>query len=216
METDDVLYLYENLFDDFNKMISLGHIVSNDNSTMRAILKHISNHPKGRLKDEIHQPEWYANPSHRTKVVAKLIFNLVTAPKSKSLCMKDDNIIFKKYYGYMIKTNKDKTISGIERSSKAAIEHLFNSHENCDPAWGRPKYNLQRFNKNKANEELDKDKNKNSNDEEEQQRTSKSFYRCKRKDSTLYRYMWEVYLPFTRRERLKKSLYQFPTQKMRH
>ena len=75
---------------------------------------------------------------------------------------------FKKYYGCTIKTNRDTTIAEIERAPKAVIEHLFNNHENCDPAWCVPKYNIQRLNTNKANEELDQDKNKNSNDEQEQ------------------------------------------------
>ena len=60
IETDTTLSLYENLFNDFNKKIDLSHIISNDKSTMIAIIKYVSNHPKCRLKDKIHQLEWYA------------------------------------------------------------------------------------------------------------------------------------------------------------
>ena len=47
---------------------------------MRALLKHSINHPNGKLKPEIPEPEWLADPSHRTKVVAKPIFALANAP----------------------------------------------------------------------------------------------------------------------------------------
>ena len=60
IETNTVLSLYENLFNDSNKKIDLSHIISNDKSTMIDIIKHVSNHPKCRLKDKIHQLEWYA------------------------------------------------------------------------------------------------------------------------------------------------------------
>ena len=55
---------------------------------MRALLKHGINHPKGKLKPEIPEPEWLADPSHRTKVVAKPIFALTNAQKSRQFALK--------------------------------------------------------------------------------------------------------------------------------
>ena len=57
MEVDAVLSLYDNLFNDYKKKIAFSHIFSDNNSTMRVILKHVGNHPKGRLKDEERQLE---------------------------------------------------------------------------------------------------------------------------------------------------------------
>ena len=139
MEPDAGLTIYEELFYDSHKKIALQYIVSDDDSSMRALLKHSTNHSKGKLKAEIPEPEWLADPSHRTKVVAKPFFALANAPKSQSLCTKVDAIRVKKCYGYMIKNNCNKTIDEIKVASKAVIEHLFNNHEYCDSRWCRPK-----------------------------------------------------------------------------
>jgi len=137
MEPDAALTIYEELFYDSLKKIALQYIVSDDDSSMRALLKHSTNHSKGKLKAEIPEPEWLADPSHRTKVVAKPFFALANAPKSQSLCTKVDAIRVKKCYGYMLKNNCNKTIDEIKVASKAVIEHLFNNHEYCDSRWCR-------------------------------------------------------------------------------
>ena len=118
-------------------------IVSDNDSTMRAHLKHPGNHKRGKLNPEIPKPSWLADPSHRTKVVAKYMFNLATLPKSKSTCTKIDAVRVKKYFGYMLKTNRDRTIPEIKIASLAVIEHLFDNHQYCDSRWCRPKKNQQ-------------------------------------------------------------------------
>ena len=111
MESDAVLNLYQSLFFGSKKKIVLKSIVSDDDSTMRALLKHPKNHKSGKLHPEIHEPSWLADPSHRTKVVAKYVFALAMLPKRKSTCTKIDTVRFKKYFGYMLKTNRDRTIA---------------------------------------------------------------------------------------------------------
>lgn len=138
MEPDAVLSLYDNMFYDSLKKIALRSIVSDDDSTMKALLKHPSNHKRGKLNPEIPEPSWLADPSHRTKVVAKYIFALAMLTKSKSTCTKIDAIRVKKYFGYMIKTNRNSTISEIKIASQAVIEHLFDSHDYCNSRWCRP------------------------------------------------------------------------------
>ena len=96
MESDAALNLYESLFYDSTKKKKLMSIVSNDDSTMQALLKHPKNHKR-----------WLADPSHRTKVVAKYIFNLATLPKIKSIFTKIDAVRVKKDFGCMLKTNRD-------------------------------------------------------------------------------------------------------------
>ena len=93
-----------------------------------------------------------ANPSHRTKVVAKPIFALANAPKSQSVCTKVDAIRVKKCYGYMIKNNCSKTIGEIKVASKAVIEYLFNNHKYCDSRWCRPKKLLETNKENEVSE----------------------------------------------------------------
>ena len=111
MESDTALSLYETIFYDSKNKIALRSIVSDDDSTMRALLKHPGNHKRGKLNPEIPEPSWLADPSRSIKVVAKYIFTLAELLNSKSTCTKIDAVRVKKYFGYMIKTNRDRTIS---------------------------------------------------------------------------------------------------------
>ena len=83
--------------------------------------------------------EWLADPSHRTKVVAKPFYLLASLSKSQSTCTNVDAIRLKRYFGYMIKSNRMNEISEIVTASKAVVEHLFNKHMHCDEKWCRPK-----------------------------------------------------------------------------
>ena len=56
MEVDGALALYESLFFLSNLKIALQNIVSNDDSTMRALLKHVTTRPRGCLNPEIPEP----------------------------------------------------------------------------------------------------------------------------------------------------------------
>ena len=129
MEVGAVLSLYEGIYYKSEKKTTLRNIVSDDDSTMRALLKHEFNHPRGKFNVEIPEPSWLADPSRRTKVVTKPIFALAAAPKSKSSCTKVDVIQMKIYYGYMMKINRMKTIAQMQVASKVVIEYLFNNHD---------------------------------------------------------------------------------------
>ena len=52
----------------------------------------------------------------------------------------------------MIKTNRNKSIPEIVRSSKAVVEHLFGNHEFCDEKRCRPKSNARLKNKEEGNQ----------------------------------------------------------------
>ena len=138
MESDTPLSLYETIFYDSKNKIALRSIASDDDSTMRALLKHPGNHKRGKLNPEIPEPSWLADSSHSIKVVAKYIFTLAALPKIKSTCTKIDAVRVKKYFGYMIKTNRDRTISEKKIASLAVIEHLFDNHEYYNSRWCRP------------------------------------------------------------------------------
>ena len=94
--------------------------------------------------------DWLADPSHRRKVVAKPIYQLTALSNTISICTKLDAMRIKKYFGYMIKTNRNKRISEIVRSSKTVVEHLFGNHEFCDEKWCRLKLNARLKNKEKV------------------------------------------------------------------
>ena len=209
MEGDASFFIYEELYFDFKKKIALQYIVSNDDSSMRVLLKHSCNHLKGNIKLEIPDPKWLADFSHRTKVVAKTIFMLATAPKSIFSCTKVDAIRVKKYYGYMLKSNCMKTVEEINIASKLFVKNLFNNYEYCDTWWCKPKTLLETNRKNTKVSES----NAETKNYIEIQRTKDSYHRIKMKDSTLYEHMHRAYILSTIKERLKESLYNFLTQK---
>ena len=61
--------------------IFVEHIVSDDDSKMRA---HLRLDGKGKLPTSIPIPTFYANPSHRIKVMASPIFKLVNGTKNST------------------------------------------------------------------------------------------------------------------------------------
>ena len=142
MEASAILKMVEDAF--LNRFFVIDIIVSDNYSTMQAVLKHPSKGArgqvikslKGKLHEDIPEPYFLADPSHRVKVVAKHIFSIVN--KSRDLrcgCTKEDALRIKKYWVYMIKKNKEKTIEEFSESSKVPLEHMFNSHANCNSEW---------------------------------------------------------------------------------
>ena len=74
-------------------------MVSDDDSTMQAVIEHPSigvrgqvlKTPKGKLDEEIPEPSFIAHPSHRVKVVAKHIFSIVNESRARKYgCTKSD------------------------------------------------------------------------------------------------------------------------------
>ena len=82
MEADSCLQLTEEIYEKWGGKVYVSHIVSDDDSTMKALLKH--NTPltkKGKLRADVPQPEWLADPTHRCKVLSKGIYALAALPK---------------------------------------------------------------------------------------------------------------------------------------
>ena len=94
------------------------------------------------------------------------------------------------YVGYMLKRNRNRSISEKSKTSKAVIEHLFDYHDFCNIDWCRPLKNMKEGKKDEG---------------------SQSFYRHKVNDKKLYDQMWDCYRPFTTITRLKESLHEFDT-----
>ena len=101
MEADAALNLYKSMYDKSQGSIALANIVADDDSSMRAKLRHKTKaHKAGALPDNIPEPGWLADPSHRCKIVAKQIFQLVARGKAVTKCTNFDALCIKNYYGY--------------------------------------------------------------------------------------------------------------------
>ena len=95
MEADAALTLYKDIYHKSDKKIHLKAVVANDDSSIRALLKYRCSNPKGRLPEEMNKPDWLADPSHRTKFVAKPIYQLATLSNKISICTKLDTMRIK-------------------------------------------------------------------------------------------------------------------------
>ena len=106
MEASAILKMVEDAF--YNRFIIIDVIVSDDDSTMRAVLKHPSKSDrghvlkssKGKLHTDIPEPSFLADPSQRVKVVAKQIFSIVNESRDlRCGCAKADALRLKKRLG---------------------------------------------------------------------------------------------------------------------
>ena len=111
---------------------------------MRALIKHpsigvrglVMKTSKGKIDEEIPEPSFFSDPSHRVKVLAKHIFSIVNESRYRRCGFtKADTLRLKKDWGYMIKNNREKTIEELSEASKITPEHMFNSHANCSAYW---------------------------------------------------------------------------------
>ena len=96
MEADAALVLYKDIYHKSDEKIHLKVVVTDDDLSMRALLKYKCNNPKGRLPEEMNETDWFADPSHRTKVVAKLIYQLAGLSNKISIYTKLDAMQIKK------------------------------------------------------------------------------------------------------------------------
>ena len=106
MEASAILKMVENAF--YNQFSIVYFIVSNDKSTMRAVLEYPSigfrsqflKKSKGKLDEEIPEPSFLADPSHRVKVVAKYIFSIHNKSRDQRCgYTKSDALRIKKDWG---------------------------------------------------------------------------------------------------------------------
>ena len=136
MEADGALSLVLKLDEKTKSMIFVEAFVSDDDSSLRAIMRHQNPKGKGMLPPHIPEPKWLADPSHRTKVVANAIFALVNnKPKVDCVCSNADALRIKKYFGYMLNEGRWLTLEQFCEKSKAVVEHLFNCHDFCNHKW---------------------------------------------------------------------------------
>eukprot|EP00978_Attheya_sp_CCMP212_P000038 scaffold106_cov71-Attheya_sp.AAC.1 len=129
MESEAILKMTK---DAINEGYAIEFIVADDDSTMKSILRYSwdelisagkmrkEDYPRyenggkkkdyGRLPLNYLLPHFLADPGHRQKCVAKPIFGLAKASAAKSEATMVDALRIKKYWGYMIKQNRKKTL----------------------------------------------------------------------------------------------------------
>ena len=95
-EGSSALTLYKDIYNKSVKKIHLKVVVADDDSSIRALLKHRFNNPKGRLSEEMNEPDWLAELSLRTEVVAKPTYQLAGLSNKISICTKLDAMRIKK------------------------------------------------------------------------------------------------------------------------
>ena len=136
MESRLALTLTERLFSDSKGRLYIEHLVSDDDSSMRSLLVHkSSDNDKGGLPATIPAITFFADPTHRIKVMAKPAYSKVTDTKDPKKCKKHDANRLKKYIGCYIAKSKNLPLEEFCLKARAPVEHLFNCHEWCDSSW---------------------------------------------------------------------------------
>ena len=107
--------------------------MTDDDSTMRA---HCANKKNGgKLNDDIPEPQFLADPSHRVKVMAKPLFAMATKTKDPQKLKMIDAMRMKKYIGCYITQNRQGNLQEFVSNAVAPAEHLFDDHSFCDSSW---------------------------------------------------------------------------------
>ena len=81
MESALALSMVDDIFRNTHEKTFIGEMVTDDDSTMRAVLPH--NEKKGRLSPDVPPPKFLADPGLRVKVMGKPIFAKVSKTKTR-------------------------------------------------------------------------------------------------------------------------------------
>ena len=115
------------------KKAHISQIVTDDDTTMRANIRHEGN--KAKLPLEIPEPKFLADPGHRIKVMLKGIFARASKTKDKNKIKTIDALRIKKYTSLYIHQNRTGDFKHFVANAMAPVEHLFNEHSFCSAQW---------------------------------------------------------------------------------
>jgi hypothetical protein len=215
MEPLACLLMTEELFRDYNCVVDM--ICADDDSSTRALLKwsnadNMKNNntttpppvpitkgknkgmphvrpDKGKLSAEIPEPTFVADPNHRKKVLTGELIALDTAKVAEKATMtRMDSTRLGKNFGYMIRCLPKLPEEQYCTAAAAVLEHHFDNHAHCGE-WCRWK-TLSAL----------------------QRQQSVRYYRCKTKDSKLYKILLDKIGRFTTLDRLKEIAHGMDTQ----
>ena len=80
------LKLTHSVFRESDGRVFVKHIVSDDDSSMRDHLQNHSSCKKVNLDEEVQEPNFFADPSHRINVMSAPIFKMVTKTRDLYKC----------------------------------------------------------------------------------------------------------------------------------
>ena len=100
-------------------------MLSDVDSKMRTHLNHPINNKIGKLPDNIPEPSFLVDPSHRIKVMCKEVFKLSLASKQSSYYELIDALRFNKYIGCYVYKNRHIPPEKFVAKSMAPADHLF-------------------------------------------------------------------------------------------
>ena len=89
----------------------------------------------GKLPLDVPEPQLFlADPSHRKKVYGKYVYKIAKDTKVKGFTINDAKNL-KDNFGYAQSQHTADEMPTFQTRFVAAIEHIFNKHDNCDSAW---------------------------------------------------------------------------------
>ena len=133
MESKLCCELLDEMCAEFEGLVVIGSLVTDDDSTIRS---HCTNKNEGgKLDETTPTPLFLADPGHRIKVMGKAVFGVVQKTKNPDEVKTIDALRIKKYYSLYISQNKTKHFDEFVANARAPIEHLFDNHVFCDPTW---------------------------------------------------------------------------------
>ena len=133
MESTLCRQMLEEVTESTNSRVSVGTLVTDDDSTLRSHCKLHEN--GGKLRAGVPEPTFLADPSHRVKVMLKPIFALVSSTKNPDEVKHVDALRLRKYTSCYITRHRTDDFTSFFRNARAPVEHLFSNHEFCDASW---------------------------------------------------------------------------------
>ena len=122
------------MFKKFSGHVYIADIVIDDDSTLRLHCTHICTCRK--IVDDIPQPRFLADPSHRVKYIVKPIFRMCSSTvKDPGRCKSVNFLRVKKYTSCYVLMNRHLNIESCVSNAKSPVKHIFNCHTWCDAAW---------------------------------------------------------------------------------
>ena len=143
MEATSARKLITEICQNSHGVLYMDYICADDDSTMKKYCTH-----EGGLPDDVPQPIFLADPTHRVKVIAKYLYALGYLPLYQSLVTVADCNRLKVNFSYFVKRMRQKKGVSPEWMSKKAmcvIDHMFDDHTLCTPDFCWKKKHQEEF-----------------------------------------------------------------------
>ena len=128
MEATSAAELITRISNKFHGKARVSTVISDDDSSMRAHCSH-----KGGLPQNVLEPIFLSDPSHRCKVIGKPLFKLAALKKSSCTLTTHDATRIKVYCAcfFNMNKNKNRTLAWMKDHAWCVLYHYFNDHRYC-------------------------------------------------------------------------------------